>query len=140
MCLLPEASRLKHIVQTQPFRCWSCVLPRLHQDTPQFRVKSRVLDEDGWQVAFRIKGSLVAPSEKETGHFRSQLSSRPSLLLQKPLWSAPPESCSKHSPGEGPSPPPAGAAGFSGPRNASLWWAGVSSEAPAPQGARGHGV
>ena len=107
MCLLPEASRLKHIVQTQPFRCWSCVLPRLHQDTPQFRVKSRVLDEDGWQVAFRIKGSLVAPSEKETGHSRSQLSSRPSLLLQKPLWSAPPESCSEHSPGEGPSPPPA---------------------------------
>ena len=43
MCLLPEASRLKHIVQTQPFRCWSCVLPRLPQDPPRFRVKSRVL-------------------------------------------------------------------------------------------------
>ena len=107
MCLLPEASRLKHIVQKQPFRCWSCVLPHLPQDPPRFRVKSRVLDEDGQQVDFRIKGPLVAPSEKETGCCCSQLSSRPSLLLQKPHWSAPPESCFEHSPGEGPSSPPA---------------------------------
>ena len=49
----------------------------------------------------------MAPSEKETGCSCSQLSSRPSLLLQKPLWSAPPKSCSEHSRGEGPSSPPA---------------------------------
>lgn len=39
----------------------------------RFRVRSRVLGQDGRQADFRIKGPLVAPSEKETGCSRSQL-------------------------------------------------------------------
>ena len=46
----------------------------------------------------RIKGPPGAPSGKETGRSRSQLSLRPSLLLQTPLGSAPPQSCSGRSP------------------------------------------
>lgn len=67
----------------------------------RFRVRSRVLGQDGRQADFRIKGPLVAPSEKETGCSRSQLArglSGRHLLraaLNAPL------------PGGGPSPPPA---------------------------------
>lgn len=71
----------------------------------RFRVRSRVLGQDGRQADFRVKGPLVAPSEKETGCSRSQLA--PGLSGRHLLRAA----LNAPLPGGGPLPAPSTAPG-----------------------------